>query len=99
MMSAVVGLPVTRGATNSVCCYQVYCERKKQPPEQFPEAREQTRPTPPAFTTAAPPESVSTLLLACPPFQRPPPAAAFVRIQPTDKPATRKRVQCAHGCL
>jgi hypothetical protein len=80
MMSAVLGLPVTRGATNSVACYQVYCEHKRRRVEQFPEAPPPPRPEPPAYATATPPESIASPLLDHSLFQRPPPSPGFARL-------------------
>src|SRR5581483_5557147 len=80
VMSATLGLPVTRAANNSVCCYQVYCERKKQPAAEASEAPARIPPASPEFSPAPPRDALRAALLDFSLFQRPPPAAPTARL-------------------
>jgi hypothetical protein len=74
-MSAVVGVPVARVSTNSVACYQVYCEQREDRIEQVSEGPASRRPG--SLLNATLPESFAARLLDHSLFQRPPPTLSF----------------------
>jgi len=80
IVSAVIGVPVARTATNNVCCYQVYSERRRLRAEEFSEKPERPRFASPSIAAAVLPQPLPTSLLDHSLFQRPPPASRFARL-------------------